>query len=218
MPRDPELKANHLKAIAELGIKKQSPLKTIRQFCFECQGESWKAVKNCEETTCSNWSYRHGFNPFSKSKNNNLTITPKFSNKSPNIRVPFDVGLNQGKLSGDRVGLGGRDSERIPVRRLPVVKIAILEFLISKTYDGAFINPQFHGSDIEQIPCPKFCTSETRRRRFRELNSDYNIARCINPNKSLYEITVSKERLLEIINILRRHEYGKRNHAVDTAK
>ena len=52
MPRDPELKAKHLKAIAELGIKKQSCIKVIRQFCFECQGESWKAVKNCDKTIC----------------------------------------------------------------------------------------------------------------------------------------------------------------------
>ena len=97
--------------------------------------------------------------------------------------------------------------------RLPLVKIAILEWLADRNLAASF-----HGSDIEQIPRPKFCTAETRRRRFRELNSDYNIARCIDPNKSLYEITASKERLLEIINILRRHDYGKRNHAINVTR
>lgn len=217
MPRDPELKTRHIQEVAELGIKKQPYIKIIRQYCFDCSGDSWKAVKNCDKTNCPHWAYRHGFNPFSCIKNKNFasnisTITAK-SNSIQKVHEKYGTFLNNNFRTVNTAGFGGRASESFPVRRLPIVKIAILEWLTSFWID----NYRFYGSDIERIPCPKFCTAETRRRRFRELNEDYNIARCVNARKSAYEIIVDKNRLLEILNILRRHEYGK-YHAISETR
>lgn len=38
-----------------------SPLKAIKQFCFDCQGESYTGVRQCiSEKTCPLWPYRQG--------------------------------------------------------------------------------------------------------------------------------------------------------------
>lgn len=53
-----------------------SPLKSIRQFCMQCKGGSgggrkpWKAVRECQVTTCPLHPFRMGKNPFQK-----LTLT-----------------------------------------------------------------------------------------------------------------------------------------------
>lgn len=39
---------------------KRSPLKAIRTFCIECQGESFQAVTECTDTACAFYPYRHG--------------------------------------------------------------------------------------------------------------------------------------------------------------
>ncbi len=221
MPRDPEIRARHIQEVIESGITKQSPAKIIRQTCFDCAGKSWRAVKDCKDKTCLRWAYRFGFNPFSGKKNNNF-LTNSMHNAHPvkKVQLKYVHLLKNDSESSLASTKQENASERIPVRRLPVVKIAILEWLIEKLrYCNEYfpyLECQFHGSDIERIPCPKFCTAETRRRRFRELNEDYNIVRCINPNKSLYEIIVTRDRLFEIWNILRRNDYGK--HATGEAR
>ena len=38
---------------------KQDPLKSIRAFCLECQGESAQAVAECADTACPFYPHRH---------------------------------------------------------------------------------------------------------------------------------------------------------------
>ena len=40
--------------------KTQSPLKSIRAFCVECQGGSFQGVSECADTACPFHPYRHG--------------------------------------------------------------------------------------------------------------------------------------------------------------
>ena len=58
--------------LIELGYEKISPLKAIKQFCFECCGESTAEVKRCTGKTCSLYPFRFGKNPFSQ-RNSNMT-------------------------------------------------------------------------------------------------------------------------------------------------
>ena len=39
---------------------KRSPLKAIRAFCVECQGDSFQAVSECKDTACPFYAYRSG--------------------------------------------------------------------------------------------------------------------------------------------------------------
>ena len=39
---------------------KRSPLAAIRRFCIQCQGDSFLAVTECNDTTCPFHEYRHG--------------------------------------------------------------------------------------------------------------------------------------------------------------
>ena len=49
-----------------------SPLKSIRQFCIQCKGgtgedrKPWRAVRECEVTSCPLHPFRMGTNPFHK--------------------------------------------------------------------------------------------------------------------------------------------------------
>lgn len=40
-----------------------TPLKAIKQFCFECCGESFTEVKRCSAPKCVLYPYRLGHNP-----------------------------------------------------------------------------------------------------------------------------------------------------------
>lgn len=42
---------------------KRTPLKAIRTFCIECQGESFQAVTECADAACPFYPYRHGTPP-----------------------------------------------------------------------------------------------------------------------------------------------------------
>lgn len=44
----------------------KSPLKAIKQFCFECVGENKADVKGCTSKTCPLKPFRMGKNPFIK--------------------------------------------------------------------------------------------------------------------------------------------------------
>ena len=43
--------------------KIRSPLKAIRVFCIECQGDSFHAVVECRDTACQFYAYRKGAPP-----------------------------------------------------------------------------------------------------------------------------------------------------------
>lgn len=43
-----------------------SPLKAIKQFCFECSGENVNEVKNCVSSKCPLRPFRMGKNPYNK--------------------------------------------------------------------------------------------------------------------------------------------------------
>jgi len=43
-----------------------TPLKAIKQYCYECSGESKAEVKRCSSETCPLKPFRFGRNPFNK--------------------------------------------------------------------------------------------------------------------------------------------------------
>ena len=45
--------------------KRLTPLKAIRKFCIQCQGESMKRVRQCQNVNCVLWGFRMGHKPFS---------------------------------------------------------------------------------------------------------------------------------------------------------
>jgi hypothetical protein len=45
-----------------------SPLKAIKQFCYECSGENRAEVKRCSSTDCPLKPFRTGKNPFLKKR------------------------------------------------------------------------------------------------------------------------------------------------------
>ena len=46
----------------------KSPLKAIKQFCYECSGESKAEVKRCSSVDCPLKPFRFGRNPFRKGR------------------------------------------------------------------------------------------------------------------------------------------------------
>ena len=42
---------------------RRSPLKAVRTFCVECQGDSFPAVTECRDLACPFYAYRHGTPP-----------------------------------------------------------------------------------------------------------------------------------------------------------
>lgn len=46
----------------------RTPLKAIKQFCFECCGESKSEVKRCCSANCPLKPFRLGKNPFRKGR------------------------------------------------------------------------------------------------------------------------------------------------------
>lgn len=40
-----------------------TPLQVIKKHCLECQGYSYKEVKECDNIKCDKWVYRLGHNP-----------------------------------------------------------------------------------------------------------------------------------------------------------
>ena len=49
-------------------VPKQSPLKAIKQYCYECSGENRAEVKRCSSRTCPLKPFRTGRNPFAKKR------------------------------------------------------------------------------------------------------------------------------------------------------
>lgn len=49
-------------------VPKQSPLKAIKQFCYECSGENRAEVKRCSSADCPLKPFRTGRNPFLKKR------------------------------------------------------------------------------------------------------------------------------------------------------
>ena len=45
-----------------------TPLKAIKQFCYECCGENRSEVRGCTSTTCALKAFRLGKNPYIKHK------------------------------------------------------------------------------------------------------------------------------------------------------
>jgi hypothetical protein len=45
-----------------------SPLKAIKQFCYECSGENRAEVKRCSSLDCPLKPFRTGKNPFLKKR------------------------------------------------------------------------------------------------------------------------------------------------------
>ena len=45
-----------------------TPLKEIKQFCYECCGENRSEVRGCTSTTCALKPFRLGKNPYIKHK------------------------------------------------------------------------------------------------------------------------------------------------------
>lgn len=43
-----------------------SPLKAIRAFCIDCQGETVREIKNCTAFKCPLYAFRMGKNPYRK--------------------------------------------------------------------------------------------------------------------------------------------------------
>lgn len=43
-----------------------TPLKAIKQFCYECSGENRAEVKRCSSVDCPLKPFRFGKNPFNK--------------------------------------------------------------------------------------------------------------------------------------------------------
>ncbi len=44
-------------------ISKSAPLRAIKQFCYECSGETIAEVKRCTATACALYPYRLGYDP-----------------------------------------------------------------------------------------------------------------------------------------------------------
>ena len=42
----------------------KNPVKAIREFCLDCSGDSFSAVKECTTATCPLHPFRFGKNPF----------------------------------------------------------------------------------------------------------------------------------------------------------
>ena len=49
-------------------VQYKSPLKAIKQFCFECSGENRAEVKRCSSADCPLKPFRTGRNPFLKKR------------------------------------------------------------------------------------------------------------------------------------------------------
>ena len=49
-------------------VQKQSPLKAIKQYCYECSGENRAEVKRCSSPDCPLKPFRTGRNPFTKKR------------------------------------------------------------------------------------------------------------------------------------------------------
>ena len=45
---------------------KLTPIKAIKNFCFECSGEQLKEVKKCTDLNCPLYPFRLGKNPYAK--------------------------------------------------------------------------------------------------------------------------------------------------------
>ena len=45
-----------------------TPLKAIKQWCFECSGRTYKEVRLCPNTHCPLYCYRFGKNPKMKGR------------------------------------------------------------------------------------------------------------------------------------------------------
>ena len=66
----PEGKASCPNCLVYVGdeVPKQSPLKAIRQYCFECSGENRAEVRRCSSHDCPLKPFRTGRNPFLKKR------------------------------------------------------------------------------------------------------------------------------------------------------
>jgi hypothetical protein len=49
-------------------VPKQSPLKAIKQYCYECSGENRLEVTRCSSPNCPLKPFRKGKNPFLKKR------------------------------------------------------------------------------------------------------------------------------------------------------
>lgn len=57
------------KEVREIGHQPQHRFSNIiARHCFECSGDSHKAVTECTATECKLWPYRKGHNPFASNK------------------------------------------------------------------------------------------------------------------------------------------------------
>ena len=60
--------------------KKITPLKAVRNFCFDCQ-KSYRAIKNCKQEKCHLWIFRFGHNPARKGKNGSISGLSPYKKK-----------------------------------------------------------------------------------------------------------------------------------------
>lgn len=49
--------------MSDVSVRVLRPLKAIRAMCLRCQGNQYKAVRQCEATDCPAWPYRLGHRP-----------------------------------------------------------------------------------------------------------------------------------------------------------
>jgi len=84
-------KTAHRKRVEELNMTPTTPISAIRHMCFACQGNSWHAVSNCQDTSCALWPFHLGFNPFRKQQAvrtiviTNLSKNQKGTGDSPGV-------------------------------------------------------------------------------------------------------------------------------------
>lgn len=55
-------------SLEKLGHHKRNPLKAVREFCLDCQGDNRAEVRRCTSVGCALWVYRFGRNPFTDRK------------------------------------------------------------------------------------------------------------------------------------------------------
>lgn len=76
----------------EFGERQTSPLKAIKQHCFECSNGQTSEVSNCPVTDCALWEFRKGKNPYAKHTNRTFTEEERqnFIERMQNARNKVD--------------------------------------------------------------------------------------------------------------------------------
>ncbi len=206
-------KAEHIQEIHNLGLKRVTAAKAVRQICYFCKSKNWYEVAKCLLCNCPGWAFRFGYNPHSKNVKigeidmDSVSVSKNTPKKNAFKKLPpLLVGstANVGEMVAQKENATSTPlrakSGISPKNGFSEIQIDIINFLIDV---AAFFCGEFTGLDIETMKCGKFHLASYKLRQLRYLNEKYGIYQVKKGSESKYKIIKTVEELEKLFEMKR---------------